>query len=428
MKLGNDEHSRLIGKLIDIGIALSSVRDLDKLLELIVTEARALTRADGGSLFIKRAEGIRFMVSQNDTLSRNVGETSSEAAFKPFTIPLTSKSIVGHAITHGTLVNIPDAYDIAPAAEYAFNPDFDRRNNYRTHSMLTVPMQDTDGNIIGALQLINAQDAEGKVVPFSTTYEPLMNALASQAAVAIRNAEAGERLKQAHLDTIFRLSVAAEYRDKDTANHLRRMSNYSKIVAYNLGFSSDYCELMLTAAPMHDVGKLGVPDAVLLKPGRLTPEERTIMEQHTTMGAQILAGSDSDVLKFSEVIALCHHEKWDGNGYPNKIKGNAIPIAGRIVAVADVFDALTSRRVYKAAVPFEEVVTMIQKDSGTHFDPACVAAFVRGLEGIRAVYDDPKLKDEPPAEVAPHVPPPAADPTAPPQSPAASAATAPAGG
>jgi len=186
--------------------------------------------------------------------------------------------------------------------------------------------------------------------------------------------QAFEKIKIASLDTIFRLSRAAECKDEDTGAHIQRMSHYSAAVARQMGLNDSTVEAMLYAAPMHDVGKIGIPDQILLKPGRLDPDEWEIMKQHTTIGAKIMEGSDAEFIKLAEVIALTHHEKWDGSGYPRGLKGSEIPLAGRIAAVADVFDALTSKRPYKEPFPIEKSFTIIKESRGSHFDREVVDA------------------------------------------------------
>jgi putative two-component system response regulator len=186
-------------------------------------------------------------------------------------------------------------------------------------------------------------------------------------------------------ETIIRLSKAAEYRDPETGAHILHMANYSQIIARNLGHSEADQTLLLDAAPMHDIGKVGTPDHILLKPGRLDPEEMEIMRQHASIGYDILKGSPSPLLQKAAVIALTHHEKFDGTGYPNNLKGQDIPIDGRIVAVADVFDALTSERPYKKAWPVDEAVKFMHDNSGSHFDPDCIEAFFRNWDEIMAI-------------------------------------------
>ena len=183
------------------------------------------------------------------------------------------------------------------------------------------------------------------------------------------------RLKTTSLDTIYRLSMASEYKDEDTGAHIKRMSRYSAAVARRMGLDENIIETILYAAPMHDLGKIGIPDQILMKPGKLDLAEWKIMKMHTVIGAKILQGSDAEFIKLGESIALSHHEKWDGSGYPNGDKGLEIPIAGRIVAIADVFDALTSKRPYKEPFTIEKSLAIVKEGRGTHFDPDVVDAF-----------------------------------------------------
>ena len=197
--------------------------------------------------------------------------------------------------------------------------------------------------------------------------------------------EALEQIKSVSLETIYRLSKASEYRDEDTGAHILRMSHYSHAVARKMGLTEAATEDILYASPMHDVGKIGIPDSILLKPGKLDPNEWEIMKRHTVIGAEILGGSRSGFIKVGEAIALTHHEKWDGSGYPNGLAGNRIPIEGRITAVADVFDALTSQRPYKEAFSVEKAVGIVKEGRGTHFDPDVLDAFVAVRDEILSI-------------------------------------------
>ncbi len=203
--------------------------------------------------------------------------------------------------------------------------------------------------------------------------------------------EAFSKIKSASLDTIHRLSKAAEYKDEDTGAHILRMSNYSAAVARKMELDAATVESILYAAPMHDIGKIGTPDRILLKPGKLDKDEWEIMKQHAANGARILEGSDAEFINLGEVIALTHHEKWDGNGYPKGIKEKEIPLAGRIAAIADVFDALTTKRPYKDPFPLEKAYGIIKESRGSHFDPDVVDAFF-AVEGeileIKERYKD----------------------------------------
>jgi putative two-component system response regulator len=187
---------------------------------------------------------------------------------------------------------------------------------------------------------------------------------------------------QSRLEIVQRLGRASEYRDNETGRHTLRMSHSAALLAKQVGWCEERCDLMLYSSPMHDLGKIGISDTILLKPTRLTPEERTIMETHTIIGADILSGSDNELLVTARIIAMTHHEKWDGGGYPCKLAGEAIPLEGRIAAIVDVFDALTSVRPYKKAWPVDEAVENIRQHSGTHFDPELVEHFLTILPGV----------------------------------------------
>lgn len=205
--------------------------------------------------------------------------------------------------------------------------------------------------------------------------------------------KAFEQVKSASLETIYRLSKAAEYKDEDTGAHIQRMTYYAVAVAKRMGLVENDIENLTYASPMHDIGKIGIPDRILLKPGKLDDEEWVIMRQHTVFGAKILEGSDAEFVKLGAVVALSHHEKWDGSGYPRKLKGDEIPIAGRIVAIADAFDALTSNRPYRKE-PFsvDKAFSMIKEGIGSHFDPEVAEAFFSIKEEILEIRE--KYKDQ----------------------------------
>ncbi len=186
---------------------------------------------------------------------------------------------------------------------------------------------------------------------------------------------ANDQLRTASLDTIQKLSTAAEYRDTDTAAHIWRMSKYSGLLARQLARGDEFVDSILYASPMHDIGKIGTPDNILLKPGSFNAEEAKVMQKHTEIGEQILGISDQPLLTMAREIAGGHHEKWDGNGYPRRLAGEAIPLSARVVAIADVYDALTTKRIYKAAWDPDEAFKYIQANAGSHFDPACAQAF-----------------------------------------------------
>jgi putative two-component system response regulator len=200
-------------------------------------------------------------------------------------------------------------------------------------------------------------------------------------------------IREREREAVFRLARAAEFRDPETGAHIQRMAHYSQLIATGLGLDQAQQDLILEAAPMHDVGKLGTPDLILLKPGKLTPEEFAVMKRHATIGWEILRDSTAPTLKIAAEIAYTHHEKFDGSGYPRSLKGEEIPLFGRIVAIADVFDALTSARPYKPAWEFDRAWEFIRENRGTHFDPRCADAFLARRDAvltIRAQFRDPE--------------------------------------
>jgi two-component system response regulator RpfG len=192
-------------------------------------------------------------------------------------------------------------------------------------------------------------------------------------------------IHERELETLSKLAKAGEFRDRTTGNHLVRMARYSALIGSNLGLAPETVHVLEVAAPMHDIGKIGIPDSILLKEGPLAPEEDGVMKTHPRIGYDILKGSPSKYLSMGAIIALGHHEKFDGSGYPNGLHGEDIPIVGRVVAVADVFDALVSERPYKHAWTVEEGLAYLQGQKGKHFDPRCVEAFVSGEAKIREI-------------------------------------------
>ncbi|MBK1640786.1 two-component system response regulator [Chromatium okenii] len=204
--------------------------------------------------------------------------------------------------------------------------------------------------------------------------------------------ERTKQIRETRLQVVQRLGRAAEYRDNETGQHILRMSHSSALLARHLGWNTELCDVMLHASPMHDVGKIGIPDRILLKPGKLTPEEWQVMQTHATIGGDILSGDSSELLQMAREIALSHHEKWDGTGYPLGLSGTAIPESGRIVALADVFDALTSERPYKKAWDVDVALAFIKEQAGVHFDPNLTAIFLRLIPKILEIrhrFSDP---------------------------------------
>ena len=221
--------------------------------------------------------------------------------------------------------------------------------------------------------------------------------LASRALLLVDEvAKATSEIAAREHETLLCLGRAAEHRDPETHEHIIRMSNYSRLIGLRMGLSAEEAELLLLASPLHDIGKIGTPDYILLKPGKLTVEEFEIMKLHTVIGQKILSNSVSPILCMGAKIAISHHERFDGSGYPNGLKGRDIPLYGRIVAVADVFDALTSERPYKEAWDLDRANALLAEGRGAHFDPDCVDAFFAVLDDVLAVKARYRDSDLPP--------------------------------
>ncbi len=376
-------HSELLERLLQLSVDLSAVSDRQKMLDMILSEARRISGAQAGSLYIRRGESLEFVVAQNDIV--DVGLLSQSLLGK--TVEVGDNSLSGFAATTGRIINIPNSYNLPSGVPFRINRDYDAATGYQARSILAVPLKCPDGEVVGVLQLINRIDSDGTIVPFpEPRHRPIMS-LASLAAVSIHNALLVDRLKHAHLDTVIRLSVVAEFRDSNTARHIERISRISVLIARALGLDEEQVELIQYASPMHDIGKIGVPDSILLKPGSLTGEERKIVETHTIMGAEILGNATNELISMARDIAVSHHERWDGTGYPHRLAGGEIPLSGRIVCVADVFDALISERCYKDAYPIEKVLEIIRDENGRHFDPNITKAFFDVLDEILTAYD-----------------------------------------
>jgi hypothetical protein len=376
-------HEKLSG-LVRTGIALNSVRDLDSLLQLVVDEAMNLCSADAGTLYLAHEGALQFHIARNRTLEARIGRDGVDNLFQRFVLPISEASMAGFCALTGQTLNFPDMHNLPAGTRFVHNKALDHRTGYDTRSQLTIPMHDRHGQCVGVLQLINAIGSEGPV-PFDGEDEMLLKAFASQAGISVQNAQLDEMLRKSHQETLFRLSSAAEYRDRETSNHIKRMSHYARLVAHRIGLSPSKVDDVFHAAPMHDVGKLGIPDSILHKPGALDPDERKIMESHALIGSRILEGSDVHVVQLASVVALTHHEKWDGSGYPRGIAGRHIPLEGRIVALADVFDALSSRRCYKAAWPEDKVLSFLEEQKGKHFDPDLVDAMLASMASVREI-------------------------------------------
>ena len=392
-------------EIIRLDTEIATVQDLDILLERILTEARKITNADAGSIYIRDKDDLIFSYVQNDTLQKKL-PPGKKLIFSTFRVKINTKSISGYVAATGETLNIPDVYKIDKDAPYSFDSSYDKLSNYKTTSMLTVPLKDTSDQVIGVLQIINKQDCNGNVVPFNDEDVVISLHFASTASMALQRA----RLTRA---LILRMIQMAELRDpKETGSHVNRVAAYSTEIyerwARKNGLSKEEInkkrDVLRMAAMLHDVGKIAISDVILKKPGRFTEEEREIMKAHTYLGARLFIDRQSEFDEVAMIVALTHHENWDGTGYPGHIdietgrpiktdengnaiplKGEEIPIYGRIVAVADVYDALSSKRVYKDAWDEKQVLDELKKLSGKKFDPEIVEIFFEALDVIRSI-------------------------------------------
>lgn len=394
-------------KIIDLGFEISQIRDIDLLLEKILKEARIFTNCDAGSIYVREGDSLAFRYAQNDTLQGQL-PPGRKLPYSTFSIPIGNDSVAGYVAANGSILNISDVYQIADFFPYSFNRSYDDLTGYRTCSMLTIPLKNFRGDIIGVLQLINAMDSQGEVTSFVHDDEDLIRYFSNNAAVAI------ERAKMTR-EIILRMNKMAELRDpKETGPHVNRVAAYSvalyeawagrrKLSQTDIDKNRDVLRM---SAMMHDVGKVAISDSILKKPGRFTPEEFQIMKLHTLYGANLFADISSDFDESAATVAISHHERWDGNGYPGHIdphtqkplpgfekddgsakgkQGEEIPLFGRIVALADVYDALSCRRCYKEAWSEADVLENIHSESGRQFDPELVEVFMDCIDTFRQI-------------------------------------------
>ncbi|MBW1989964.1 MAG: HD domain-containing protein [Deltaproteobacteria bacterium] len=469
-----------IDRLNQIGIALSSETDINRLLDLIVTEARGFSRADAGSLYTLEEDRLFFRIAQNDTLEK---KGKGRSRFQPIPIPLDKKSIAGYVALTGEVLHIEDVYTIPEDKPYTFNKSFDQKSGYRTQSMLTIPMKEPEGKVLGVLQLINALDQNGRMVPFADQYHELTLSLASQAAVALRNARLIAYIKGLFEALIKYSAQAIDARSPHTAGHSRRVAAYALIIAREMTksdegpfaevrFSPEDLERLSYAAWLHDIGKIGVPEEILDKKwrlplgweqiienrfllaavcacqgkgeeeavkirrqftedcerilaintknflpdedreflesfagktftdpdgrkkpllteeelcylsvprGNLTGEEYRLMQSHVEHTERIVANIPfTGHLKNVPAIASAHHEMLNGTGYPRGLQDNEICLEARILAMVDIFDALTAMdRPYRKAAPPERACAILKDEASRgRLDPDLVDFFV----------------------------------------------------
>lgn len=374
--------------LFELDANLNRIQDLDLLLEEVLRGARQTVNADAGSIYLVEGKQIHIRYSQNETLQRRL-PPGERLFYSIFSFDLDNSTISGYCARTGKIVNIADAYSLPADAPYTFNPAPDRLSHYESHSMLTLPLKTNTGAVIGVLQLINACDAEGDIRTFTTDDELIVSHFASSATLALQRARLTRTM-------ILRMSRMAELRDpKETGPHVNRVAGYATEIyrRWAVRHHVDPWEIDRTAdvfrmaAMLHDVGKVGIHDAILKKPGKLDPDEYEIMKTHTAIGASLFQDPQSEFDQLAAQVSQTHHERWDGTGYPAGLSGEEIPVWGRITAVADVYDALSCHRVYKEAWPEDRVLAEIRAQSGRHFDPEMVDCFFEALPSLRQIFE-----------------------------------------
>lgn len=355
--------------LVEFGSRVSGEIRLDKLLDIIAQQITAMLDVGRCTIYLKDVE-------KNELWSKIAQGRGLEHT--EIRVPLDGNNAISIVARTGEVINLPNAYE-----DPRFSMDVDMVTDFRTHTMLAVPLKNNSGKVVGVFQTANKADG----TPFDKNDEGILTLLATLAGSSIEIAKLYQDIRVAQLETIYRLAVTAEYRDQqDTRSHLKNISIISYLLARALGMGTKDSELIKNASPLHDIGKVALADNILLKPGKLTTEEFEIMKSHTIYGGRILEGAHSKVLKIAHKMSLYHHEKWNGAGYPNGLKGEDIPLEARIITVADVFDALCQFRVYKNAWKTDEAYEYILSESGKSFDPRIVAAFKKIYPSIRKLY------------------------------------------
>lgn len=359
--------------LVKIGQAVAAEKDIDKLMQTIAEEARDAVQADRCTVFLydKNTDELWSKVA--------LGLGSHELRFN------ASQGLAGHVFRTGEIINIKDAYSDA-----RFNKEIDLKTGYTTKTILCMPIRNIEQEIIGVFQILNKLSGY-----FTQEDEDILVAIGSSAGISLENAklfarqrELLEEQKVVFDSFISTLAASIDARDKITAGHSTRVRMYSTLIAEKFNMPKEQLEIIQKAAVLHDIGKIGIRDSVLQKEGKLTPEEYKHIQEHVEITHNILEKIHmSDDFKMITEIACSHHEKYDGTGYYRHLKGEEIPFGGRILAVADVFDAITSKRHYRDKMPIQKVISILIGDSGTHFDKLIVDKFLEiSLNNIVEVF------------------------------------------
>ncbi len=404
------DDNQQLNEIIQLSEELNSIQDIDLLLEKILYEARTFLNSDAGSIQIKENDELVFSHVQTDSIQRKL-PPGQKLIYTTFRTKINKNSISGYVALTGEILNIPDAYDLSPDNPFRFDPTNDKKSGYKTRSILSIPLKNNRQEILGVMQIVNALrpdeiGSEDGIGSFNDHDEQLALHFANSASMILHRA-------QMTRDLILRMISMAELRDpKETGPHVNRVAalsieiyeRWAKRKNIDSAEIDHNMDIFRMSAMLHDAGKVGISDLILKKPGKLTPEEYEVMKTHAFIGAKLFKRMHSEFDEMAAVVALNHHENWDGSGYPGYIdletgepiqmeperngtgkKGEDIPIYGRIVALADVYDALSSKRVYKEAWSEEDVINELKKDSGKKFDPELIEIFFENYAYFKSV-------------------------------------------
>lgn len=358
--------------IFDYTAKIANERSLDNILMLMADMGKDMVIADRCTVWM--------IDEQKKELWTRVAHGVSEIR-----IPLGA-GLVGLSVQTGKAIFIDDAYTNQEYRDVLEQGAIqtDKQTGYRTKGLMVVPFRNNEGNIIGAYQAVNKMTESERFTDKDLEY---LSLAASYSGKSLESAMLSVEIEETQKEIIFTMGEIGESRSKETGNHVKRVAEYSYILARGLGMNEEEAELLKMASPMHDIGKVAIPDDVLKKPGKLTDDEFETMKTHTVIGYNLLKKSKRRILKAAATVAYQHHEKWNGKGYPNGLQGEDIHIYGRITAIADVFDALGSDRVYKKAWELDRILSLFKEERGQHFDPRIVDVFFEQLPKLIEVRD-----------------------------------------
>ena len=381
--------SQNLESLLELSKSIINIENINALLDQLLYQTRRGCNADAGSIYLVEDERLRFSYVQNDTLALDT--RNRQQLYIDHTIPINTDSIAGYSAATGEILNIDDVYELSADLSCHYNNSFDEKTGYRTRSMLVAPINNPSGGLVGVIQLINKKGRG----TFSEDDSDYLKHVCDLAAGAIERARISNEI-------FLRMLKMSELRDpKETGAHVKRVGAYT-VELYDI-WARKYNvpehvirstkHPLNTAAMLHDIGKIAISDIIRKKPGRLNEDEYEVMKTHASIGADLFAGSALTLDQMTHDIIQCHHERWDGGGYPSGLKGDEIPLTARIVSLVDVYDALVSTRVYKDSWDEGKVLDYLQEMAGEQFDPELVELFLEIQDVIREIRR--RYRDEP---------------------------------